>query len=225
MPSKRVLSIPAFTPMLTFFWDFAVFGVVVGMAAIGALARFLREYLAAHERAFGAQLLFAAGLWFLVVALRHDTTLVTVWGVICSGRCSRSCGRPGSAESARRSRLRWRAGHSRLDGLRARRYREFSSSTAAGTLYGDAMNTHSLYPATIVVMLAASAAALIAYGSWRTPLPSSSSERSLRRSFSRARSCPSRRCRPPPTTSKRLPVGSFACRGWSSISERGRSGS
>lgn len=76
---------PAFTPMLTFFWDFAVFGVVVGMAAIGALARFLREYLAAHERAFGAQLLFAAGVWFLVVALRHDTTLVTVWGAILFG--------------------------------------------------------------------------------------------------------------------------------------------
>ena len=76
---------PAFTPMLAFYWDFAVFGVVVGMAAIGALARFLREYLAAHERAFGAQLLFAAGLWFLVVALRHDTTLVTVWGLILFG--------------------------------------------------------------------------------------------------------------------------------------------
>ena len=76
---------PAFTPMLSFYWDFGVFGVVVGMAAIGALARFLREYLAAHERAFGAQLVFAAGLWFLVVALRHDTTLVTVWGLILFG--------------------------------------------------------------------------------------------------------------------------------------------
>ncbi len=73
---------PAFTPMLTFYWDLAVLGVVLGMAAIGALARLLREYLVAHQRAFGAQLLYAAGLWFLVVAVRHDTTLVIVWGLI-----------------------------------------------------------------------------------------------------------------------------------------------
>jgi hypothetical protein len=76
---------PAFTPMLTFYWDFAVFGVVAGMAALGVLARFLREQLAANVDAFGAQLVAAAGLWFLVVALRHDTTLVTVWGLIVFG--------------------------------------------------------------------------------------------------------------------------------------------
>jgi hypothetical protein len=76
---------PAFTPMLTFYWDFAVFGVIAGMAALGALARFLREQLAANVDAFGAQLVAAAGLWFLVVALRHDTTLVIVWGLIVFG--------------------------------------------------------------------------------------------------------------------------------------------
>ncbi len=76
---------PAFTPMLSFYWDFAVFGVLLGMAAIGVLARALKEYLAAHIESFAAQLIFAAGLWFLVVALRHDTTLVAVWGLVVFG--------------------------------------------------------------------------------------------------------------------------------------------
>lgn len=76
---------PAFTPMLSFYWDFAVYGVFAGMAALGILARFLREQLEADQDAFGAQLLAAAGLWFLVVALRHDSTLVIVWGLIVFG--------------------------------------------------------------------------------------------------------------------------------------------
>jgi hypothetical protein len=76
---------PAFTPMLTFYWDFAVFGVLVGMAALGVAARALKEYLATHAESFAAQLIFAAGLWFLVVALRHDTTLVVVWGLVVFG--------------------------------------------------------------------------------------------------------------------------------------------
>jgi hypothetical protein len=76
---------PAFTPMLSFFWDFAVFGVFLGMAVIGLLARALKEYFATYADRFAAQLLFAAGLWFLVVALRHDTTLVLVWGLVVFG--------------------------------------------------------------------------------------------------------------------------------------------
>lgn len=76
---------PAFTPMLSFYWDFAAFGVLVGMAALGVLVRSLWEYFSAYAASLAAQLLFAAGLWFLVAVLRHDTTLVVVWGLLVFG--------------------------------------------------------------------------------------------------------------------------------------------
>jgi hypothetical protein len=73
---------PAFTPLLYFYWDFGLPGVFVGMALLGIAARALYEYLLRHARSVLARLVFAAGLWYLVIALRFDPVSVFVWGVI-----------------------------------------------------------------------------------------------------------------------------------------------
>jgi hypothetical protein len=73
---------PAFTPLLYFFWDFGLVGVFVGMALYGVSMRLLFEYLLLHRRNVVAQLLFASGLWYLVVALRHDPAGVFVQAVV-----------------------------------------------------------------------------------------------------------------------------------------------
>jgi hypothetical protein len=73
---------PAFTPLLYFYWDFGLPGVFVSMALLGVAASALYEYFLRHGRSVLAQVVFAAGLWYLVVALRHDPVSVFVWGVI-----------------------------------------------------------------------------------------------------------------------------------------------
>jgi hypothetical protein len=73
---------PALTPLLFLFWDFSLAGVVVGMALLGATVRGLYEYLLLHRDNVLAQLVFAAGLWYLVAALRHDPVTVFVWGML-----------------------------------------------------------------------------------------------------------------------------------------------
>ena len=73
---------PAFTPLLYLYWDFGIPGVFVGMAMLGIGARALYEYLVRHERSPLAQLLFAAGIWYLVIAVRYDPVSVIVWGII-----------------------------------------------------------------------------------------------------------------------------------------------
>jgi hypothetical protein len=73
---------PAYTPLLFLYWDFGLPGVFVGMALLGVLARSLLGYLDGHRRNLVAQLVYAAGICFLVVALRHDPVSVTVWGII-----------------------------------------------------------------------------------------------------------------------------------------------
>jgi hypothetical protein len=73
---------PAFTPLLYLYWDFGLPGVVVGMALLGIAARALYEYLLRHAHSVLARLVFAAGLWYFVVALRYDPVSVFVWGVI-----------------------------------------------------------------------------------------------------------------------------------------------
>ena len=73
---------PAFTPVLFFYWDFGIPGVFVGMALLGMLARALYEYLLLRPRSLVAQLVFASGLWYLVVAVRHDPVSVFVWGIV-----------------------------------------------------------------------------------------------------------------------------------------------
>ena len=73
---------PAFTPLLFFYWDFGIPGAFVGMAFIGVVARALYDALLLRPRSLVVQLVFAAGLWYLVVALRHDPVSVFVWGIV-----------------------------------------------------------------------------------------------------------------------------------------------
>jgi hypothetical protein len=63
---------PAFTPLLVLYWDFGIAGVAAGMALFGLLCRLLYEWFLLHRRAFAAQLVFAASLWFVVVGARND---------------------------------------------------------------------------------------------------------------------------------------------------------
>jgi hypothetical protein len=73
---------PAYTPLLFLYWDFGLPGVFVGMALLGVLARSLLAYLGAYRQNLVAQLIYAAGLCFLVVTLRHDPVSVFVWWII-----------------------------------------------------------------------------------------------------------------------------------------------
>ncbi len=73
---------PAFTPLLYFFWDFGLAGVFVGMALYGVSMRLLFEYFVRYRGNVVAQLLFASGLWYLVVAVRHDPAGVFVQAVV-----------------------------------------------------------------------------------------------------------------------------------------------
>ena len=62
----------AFSPLLGLYWDFGLLGVAVGMALFGFLGRLLYEWFAIHRRDFVAQVVFAAGVWFVVIAARND---------------------------------------------------------------------------------------------------------------------------------------------------------
>lgn len=63
---------PSFTPLLFFYWDFGVPGVVVGMALFGLICRVLWEWFRRHDEALSAQLIFAMGLWMIVPGVRDD---------------------------------------------------------------------------------------------------------------------------------------------------------
>jgi hypothetical protein len=73
---------PAFTPLLFFYWDFGLLGVLVGLAAYGVLARMAYAYLRLYEGDLGVQIAYAAALWFLVVAVRQDPVSVVVEGTV-----------------------------------------------------------------------------------------------------------------------------------------------
>jgi len=66
---------PTYTPLLSFYWDLGLLGVVLGMAVYGILARAAFAYLLRAQDAFVVQLLYAAWLWTFVFALRADPTL------------------------------------------------------------------------------------------------------------------------------------------------------
>lgn len=63
---------PAFTPLLFFFWDFGIPGVLLGMAIYGVIARLFYERMRQDSDRIDSQLLFAASLWFVVIAARND---------------------------------------------------------------------------------------------------------------------------------------------------------
>ena len=62
----------AFSPLLPLYWDFGLLGVALGMALFGFLCRLLYEWFVLHRRDFVAQVVFAASLWFVVIACRND---------------------------------------------------------------------------------------------------------------------------------------------------------
>jgi hypothetical protein len=63
---------PVFTPLLSLYWDFGVTGVIAGMAIFGIACRALYEWFRRHRDALGAQLVFSAALWYVVVGVRND---------------------------------------------------------------------------------------------------------------------------------------------------------
>jgi hypothetical protein len=62
----------AFSPLLPLYWDFGILGVAVGMALFGFVCRLLYEWFAIHRRDFVAQVVYAASVWFVVIAARND---------------------------------------------------------------------------------------------------------------------------------------------------------
>jgi hypothetical protein len=63
---------PSFSPVLFFYWDFWLVGVIVGMAVFGVAARALYEWFLRFEGELAAQLIFAIGVWFVVIGARND---------------------------------------------------------------------------------------------------------------------------------------------------------
>jgi hypothetical protein len=63
---------PAFSPLLVFYWDFGVAGVLAGMAVFGIACRTLYEWFLRHRASIAAQMIFSIALWFVVPAVRND---------------------------------------------------------------------------------------------------------------------------------------------------------
>jgi hypothetical protein len=72
---------PTFTPILAFYRDLSVAGVVIGMALLGIAARVLYAWFRARSESFAAQLLFAATVWFTVIAIRNDPVDTVVFAL------------------------------------------------------------------------------------------------------------------------------------------------
>jgi hypothetical protein len=67
---------PAFTPLMSFYWDFGLLGAFVGLAAYGWVARVAYRYFLADSGNVASQLLYAVAFWTLVVALRADPVVL-----------------------------------------------------------------------------------------------------------------------------------------------------
>jgi hypothetical protein len=80
-PSAYPFLNPAFSPLLSFYWDLGLTGVVLGMAALGVAARALYEWFLRHAKSFSAQLIFAATVWFVVIAARNDIVDTVVFAL------------------------------------------------------------------------------------------------------------------------------------------------
>ncbi|MFO7592193.1 MAG: O-antigen polymerase, partial [Acidimicrobiia bacterium] len=73
---------PNFTPLMSFFWDFGLLGVVVGLFAYGLLARFAYEYFLRAANDGRVQIAYAAAFWTVVVAARFDPVLLVMHIVV-----------------------------------------------------------------------------------------------------------------------------------------------
>jgi hypothetical protein len=63
---------PEFSVLLFFYLDFALLGVIVGMALYGVIARFIYEYFRLHGDSLGVRLLFSFSVPFIAIALRDS---------------------------------------------------------------------------------------------------------------------------------------------------------
>lgn len=63
---------PEFSVLLYFYLDFALLGVVVGMALYGVMARLIYEYFRLHGDSLTARLLFSISVPFIAIALRDS---------------------------------------------------------------------------------------------------------------------------------------------------------
>lgn len=63
---------PEFSVLLYFYLDFAIFGVIVGMAAYGVIARSVYEYFRAHDDNLVVRLVYSVSVPFVVIALRDS---------------------------------------------------------------------------------------------------------------------------------------------------------
>jgi hypothetical protein len=76
---------PAFSVLMYFYWDFAIPGVVGGLALYGLVARRLYDYFLRHSKDIKAQVFYSLAVWFLVIALRDgpvDTTANIAVGLL-----------------------------------------------------------------------------------------------------------------------------------------------
>jgi hypothetical protein len=76
---------PAFTPLLSFYWDFGVPGAFLGLALYGWIARLGYGYFSRDPRNTTTQLLYALALSTLVVAVRSDPVLLFFHLVVMFG--------------------------------------------------------------------------------------------------------------------------------------------
>jgi hypothetical protein len=72
---------PAFSPLLSFYWDLGLAGVALGMALFGLGARALYAWFLAHDDSFAAQLVFASSVWFTVIGARNDPVDTVVFAL------------------------------------------------------------------------------------------------------------------------------------------------
>jgi hypothetical protein len=63
---------PAFSPLLPFYWDLGIAGVLLGMALFGIAARTLYAWFSAHRHNETAQVTFAVATWFAVIGARDN---------------------------------------------------------------------------------------------------------------------------------------------------------
>lgn len=73
---------PAFTPLMSFYWDFGLVGAFIGLALYGLGARLAYEYFMRDRGSTTVQLLYSLALWTLVVALRADPVLLLFHSLI-----------------------------------------------------------------------------------------------------------------------------------------------
>jgi hypothetical protein len=84
-PSFEPYLRPAFSPILWFFWDFGIYGVLGGMAVFGLLARSMYEWLLRYRSSSSAQLIYSVALWTVVIGCRDAPTDTVVLAAFVVG--------------------------------------------------------------------------------------------------------------------------------------------